>query len=61
MPIKSVKMKISKRFFLMPQGSLIPEIRFLGQKMCLVARGQTHTKLYYCYRRKESKNADKKR
>ena len=41
MPIKSVKMKISKnkkmRFFLMSQGSLNPKIRFLGQKMCPVA------------------------
>ena len=46
MPIKSVKMKISKnkkmRFFLMSQGSLNPKIRFLGQKMCSVARLQTH-------------------
>ena len=37
MPIKSVKMKISKnkkmRFFLMSQGSLNPKIRFLGQKV----------------------------
>ena len=45
MPIKSVKMKISKnkkmRFFLMSQGSLNPKIRFLGQKVCPVARGQT--------------------
>ena len=45
MPIKSVKMKISKnkkmRFFLMSQGSLIPKIRFQGQKVCSVARGHT--------------------
>ena len=45
MPIKSVKMKISKnkkmRFFLMSQGSLNLKIRFLGQKVCPVARGQT--------------------
>ena len=45
MPIKSVKMKISKnkkmRFFLMSQGSLNPKIRFLGQKVCPVARRQT--------------------
>ena len=45
MPIKSVKMKISKnkkmRFFLMSQGSLNPKIRFLGQKVCPVARGHT--------------------
>ena len=38
MPIKSVKMKISKnkkmRFFLMSQGSLNPKIRFLCQKVC---------------------------
>ena len=36
MPIKSVKIKISKNkkicFFLMSQGSLNPKIRFLGQK-----------------------------
>ena len=52
MPIKSVKMKISKnkkmRFFLMSQGSFNPKIRFLGQKVCPVARVQTdrrtHTK-----------------
>ena len=46
MPIKSVKMKISKNkksFFLMSQGSLNPKIRFLGQKVCPVARGQTDT------------------
>ena len=46
MPIKSVKMKISKnkkmRFFLMSQGSFNPTIRFLGQKVCPVARRQTH-------------------
>ena len=46
MSIKSVKMKISKnkkmRFFLMSQGSLNPKIRFLGQKVCSVARVQTH-------------------
>ena len=45
MPIKSVKMKISKnkkmRFFLMSQGSLDPKIRFIGQKVCSVAREQT--------------------
>ena len=46
MPIKSVKMKISKNkkmrvFFLMSQGSLDPKIRFLAQKMCSVARVQT--------------------
>merc|ERR1711923_631213 len=52
-PIKSVKMKISKnkkmRFFLMSQGSLIPKIRFLAQKLWSVARvqrhRQTHTKV----------------
>ena len=47
MPIKSVKMKISKnkkmRFFLMSQGSLDPKIRFLSQKVCSVARVQTDT------------------
>ena len=46
MPIKSVKMKISKnkkmRFFLVPQGSLNPKIRFLGQKVFSVAHVQTH-------------------
>ena len=53
MPIKSVKMKISKnkkmRFFLMSQGSFHPKIRFLDQKVCFVARlqtdRQTHTKV----------------
>ena len=39
-------MKISKnkkiRFFLMSQGSLDPKIRFIGQKVCYVARVQTH-------------------
>ena len=38
-------MKISKNkkklFFLMSQGSLDPKIRFLGQKVCSVARAQT--------------------
>ena len=47
MPIKSVKMKISKnqkpQFFLMPQGSLIPKIRFLCPKVCYIACGHTHT------------------
>ena len=46
MPIKSVKMKISKnkkmRFFLVSQGSFHPKIRFLDQKVCSVARLQTH-------------------
>ena len=46
MPIKSVRMKISKKkkknsFFLMSQQSLDPKIRFLGQKVCSVARVQT--------------------
>ena len=45
MPIKNVKMKISKnkkmRFFLMSQGSLNPKIRFLGQKVWPVARSHT--------------------
>ena len=49
MPIKSVKMKISKNkkmcFFLMSQGSLDLKIRFLGQKVCPVACLQTHTKV----------------
>ena len=41
MPIKSVKMKISKNkklcFFLMSEGLLNPKIKFLGQKVCSVA------------------------
>ena len=45
MPIKSVKMKISKNkkmlFFLMSQGSLDPKIWFLGQKMWPVTRAHT--------------------
>ena len=44
MPIKSVKMKISKNkkiyFFSCP---LNPKIRFLGQKVCPVACLHTHT------------------
>ena len=47
MPIKSVKMKISKnkkmRFFLMFQGSSNPKIRFLAQKLWSVARVQRHS------------------
>ena len=49
MPIKSVKMKM--HFFLISQGSLNPKIRFLGQKVCSVARlrtdrqTDTHTKV----------------
>ena len=49
MPIKSVKMKISKNkkivFFLMSQRSLNPKIRFLGQKVWPVARERTDTKV----------------
>ena len=53
MHIKSVKMKILNFCFLVvffiSQGSLNPKIRFLGQKMCSVARlrtdGHTHTKV----------------
>ena len=30
-------------FFLMSQGSLNPKIRFLGQKLCSVARERTDT------------------
>ena len=45
MPIKIVKIKISKKqkklFFLMSQGSLNPKIRFLGQKVCPVAHSHT--------------------
>ena len=53
MPIKSVKMKILKNkkmgFFLMSQGSFYPNIRFLGQKVCPVARVQTDgDKSDYC-------------
>ena len=54
MPIKSVKMKISKNlrkcYFLMSQGSLNPKIRFLGQNVCTVAclrtnrQTDTHTR-----------------
>ena len=33
------------RFFLMSQGSFSPKIRFLGQKVCSVARRQTDTKV----------------
>ena len=49
MLIMSVKMTISKnkkmRFLLMSQGSLNPKIKFLGQKVCSVARERidTHT------------------
>ena len=47
MPIKSVKIKISKnkkmRFLLKSQGLLNQKIRFLGQKMWPVAHAQTHT------------------
>ena len=48
MPIKSVKMKISKNTnsFLMSQGSLNPKIRFLGQKVWPVARAQTDTQTH---------------
>ena len=30
----------------MSQGSLNPKIRFLGQKVCSVARSQTHTQTH---------------
>ena len=33
------------RFLLISQGSLNPKIRFLGQKVCPVAREQTDTKV----------------
>ena len=50
MPIKSVKMKISKNkkmcFFLMSQGSFNPKISFLGQKVCSVACVQTDRLTY---------------
>ena len=60
MPIKSVKMKISKnkkmRFFLMSQGSLNPKIRFLGQKVCPVAADrQTDKNLLVLYKEKIEK------
>ena len=45
MTIKSVKMNISEkntRFFLISQGSLKSKSRILGQKVCPVARAQTH-------------------
>ena len=50
MPIKSIKnenfeKQKKMRFFLMSQGSLDPKIRFIGQKVCSVARVQTHTKV----------------
>ena len=35
--------KQKNAFFLMSQGSLDPKIRFLGQKVCSVARVQTDT------------------
>ena len=41
MPIKSVKMKISKRKNIMSQGSLDPKNRFLCQKVCYVAHART--------------------
>ena len=50
MPIKSVKMKISKNkkmcFFLMSQGSFNPQIWILGQKVCFVVRLHTHRPTY---------------
>ena len=52
MPIKRVKMNISKNkkmsFFLMSQGSFDQKIRFLDLMMCSVARQtdrRTHTKV----------------
>ena len=49
MPIKSVKIEISKNkkigFILMSRGSLNLKISFLGQKVCPVAREQTDTKV----------------
>ena len=46
MPQTTSIFKISKnkkmRFFLMFQEPIKPKIRFLTQKMCPVARGQTH-------------------
>ena len=47
MPIKSVKMKISKnkkmRFFLMSQGALYPKIRFLAEKLVSSSRTEIQT------------------
>ena len=48
MPIKSVKNENFEKqkkncFFLMSQGSLDPKIRFIGQKVCSVARVHTDT------------------
>ena len=48
MPIKSVEMKIAKKkkkmcFLLISQGSFNTKIRFLDQKVCSIARRQTHT------------------
>ena len=46
MPIKSIKIQISKnnkvRYYLMSQGSLNTKTRFLGQKVCPVACLQTY-------------------
>ena len=51
-------MKISKnkkmRFFLMSQGSFDPKIRFIGQKLCTVARVQTHRQTHRQTDRHES-------
>ena len=42
MAVKSVKIKIRKTlFFIISQRSFNPKIRFLGQKVCSVARVQT--------------------
>ena len=37
------KLRKNKCFFLVSQGSLNPKIRFLGQKVCPVARSHRHT------------------
>ena len=42
MPIKSVKMKVSKNKKMCFFGSFNPKIRFLCQKVCSVASVQTH-------------------
>ena len=43
-------MKISKNkkmsFFIISHGSLNPKVRFLGQKVCAVARGHTDTQTH---------------
>ena len=42
---QNVENQLKMRFFLMSQGSFSPKIRFLGQKVCSVARGRTDTQV----------------